>query len=89
MHTVNAQNDEVAEHGYKRLNLAEHEEKQIASEESLLFGSLGNGDGRVALEYRVEYDAADPDSEHGVERRHCRAVGLNGVYGLRYHGNGA
>ena len=89
MHTVNAQNDEVAEHGYKRLNLAEHEEQQVTSEEALLFGGLGNGDGRVALEYRVEYDAADPDSEHGVERRHCRAVGLNGVYGLRYHGNGA
>ena len=82
MHTVNAKNDHVAKHDYKRLHLAEHEEQQIASEEALLFGGLGNGDGRVALEYCVEYDAADPDSEHGVERRHCRAVGFNGVYGL-------
>ena len=71
---------QVARDDYERLKLAHNEEEEIPPEEQLCARGIDEVVGaRVRLEYRNEDNAADPYCQHRVERRHGRAVVVDGV----------
>ena len=84
--TLAAEQIYIAQNDYRGLYLSEDEEQEELAPVFLAFGHVAQtlrlG---LDLEYRGEDNAADPDGQRGIERRHCIAVACDGIDGLLRH----